>query len=170
MSSQRAPRRREANEDIDYVLHNLWNIDLHSSFHKSFKRNTRLMSDMKMRCMLSSDHELKDDFKASESEIRNMRTLCYYSYYLFNENKPLKLCSSIIKEDYEKFKSHPLLWKSLDNDDRIILKHYLDSPILKIVEPATELTELNDFTSSSTIPSFECNLNAIIEENSVKSF
>ena len=78
-NEQRAKRRKEANEDTDYVLRNLWKISLHSAFYESFKRNTRFMSDAKMRCMLSNDHELKEDFKASESEIRKMRTLCFYS-------------------------------------------------------------------------------------------
>lgn len=108
-TEQRLKRRKEANEDIDYVLHNLWNINLYSAFYKSFKQNVRFMSDMKMHCMLSNEHELDDNFKASESEIRKMRTLCFYSYCLFNENKPLKRYSSIIKEHHETFKSQPLL-------------------------------------------------------------
>ena len=96
------------------------------------------MSDMKMCCILSSDQELKDNLKASESEIRNMRTLCYYSYYLFNENKPLKKYSCINKQDYEDFRSHPLLQKSLDNDCSVALQRYLNSPAPEIVEPAAE--------------------------------
>ena len=121
---QQASRRKEANEDIDYVLHNLWNINLHSSFYKHFKRNIRLMSDMTMCCKSCYDYELKEDFHASESEIREIRTLCFYSYYLFYENTHLKRYSSIVKEDYDKFKSQPRLWKSLDKDYRVTLQHY----------------------------------------------
>ena len=69
-TEQRLKRRKGENEGIDYVLHNLWNISLHSPFHKSFKRNIRSMSDMKMCCMSSYDHELEEDFMASKSEIR----------------------------------------------------------------------------------------------------
>ena len=82
----------------------------------------------------------------------------------------MKRYSSIIKEDHETFKSQPLLWKSLDNDYRVALKHYLDSPILEIAEPTAELPKLDDPTSSSTIPSFEHNLTTVIEEDSAGSF
>ena len=58
----------------------------------------------------------------------------------------------------------------MDNDDRFILKYYLDSPILEIAEPTAELPELNDSTSSSYIPSFEYDLTNIIKEESVESF
>ena len=168
---QQANRRKEVNEDIDYVLHNLWNISRHSSFCKSFKRNIRFMSDMTMQLKLSHDHEIIENFKASKSELRKMRTLCFYSFYLFNENKPLKRYSSITKKDYEIFKSQPHLWKSLDKDHQVILQPYLNSPIPEIIELTVELPRLKDPIFLSTIPSFEHERTANIdEEGSGKSF
>ena len=108
-NEQRAKRRKKANEDIDYVLRNSWNISLNSAFCNVFRRKMRFMSNMMMCCKLCYNYELKEDFNASESEIRDMRTLCFYSCYLFYENKYLKRYSSIVKEDYEKLKSQPRL-------------------------------------------------------------
>ena len=170
-NEQQAKRRQEANEDIDYVLCNLWNISLSSAFCNAFRQNTRFTSDMIMCCKLCYDYELKKDFNASESEIREIRTLCFYSCYLFYENKPWKRYSSIVKEDCVKLKSQPRLWKSLDKDYQATLQHYLDSPIPKIIALTIELPELDDSTSSSNIPSSEYNLSTIIDkEDSAESF
>ena len=106
-------------------------------------------------CKTCYDHELKEDFHASENEVREMRTLCFYSWYLFHENKPLKMYSNIIKEDHDKFKTQPRLWKSLNQHSQATLQHYLDSPLPEIISPAMKLPELDDSTSSSfTVPEY----------------
>ena len=178
---QRANRRKEANEDKHYALHNLWNISPHSAFYESFKRSIRLMSDMTMCVKFFHDHKLIEEFKANESDLRKIKTLCFYSYCFFceNGNKPIKRFSNITKEDYEIFKSQPHLQKSLDKDYQAILQRYLNSPIPEVVEPAIEQPEIDDFTFLSNAYLFEDNLTTIefeddltsnIEENSVESF
>lgn len=160
-NEQREKRRQEVNEDIDYILRNLWSISLGSAFCNAFRWNIRLMSDMIMCCKLWYDYELKEDFHASESKIREIRTLCFYSCYLFYENKPLKRHSSVVKDDYDKLKSQPRIWKSLDQDYQATLQHYLDSPIPEIIALTIEPPELNDSTSLPTISSSEHNLSMI---------
>jgi len=118
---QKEKRKQEANEDKGYDLHNLWSISRGSAFCNAFRQSIRFMSDMIMCCKLCYDYELKADFHASESEIREMRTLCFYLCYLFYENKPLKRYSSIVKEGYDKNKSQLRLWKSLDEDCKATL-------------------------------------------------
>ena len=59
----------------------------------------------------------------------------------------------------------------MDQDYHATLQHYLDSPIPRIIALTMEPPELDDSTSSPTIPSSEHNLSTIIdEEDSVESF
>ena len=167
---QLANRRKEANEDKEHVLHNLWSISPHSAFYGSFKRNMKFMSDMTMCCMLS-DHEVIEDFKASESELREIRTLCFYSYYLFYQNKPMKRYSSIAKEECVEFQLNLRLWKRLKPHQRAALQRYLNSPIPEIAEPAVETPELEDPICSRTVPPFEHKQTGNMdEESSEESF
>ena len=98
-----------------------------------------------------------------------MRTLCFYSYYFFceNGNKHIKRFSNITKEDYETFKSHPHLWKSLNKDYQVILQHYLNSSILEIEEPDVDLHEFEPTGSQAIVPTplTRANRKAIIDED-----
>ena len=87
MPTSREKQRQQSSEDTEHVLHELWSIRPSTLFYNSLKRNfERDMNgafDIHLTC---TDDEIIEDFKASESELRKMRTLCFYSCHFFCEN------------------------------------------------------------------------------------
>ena len=178
----REKQRKQNNEDTEHALRELWNIRPSTLFYNPFKRNfERDINDIFDAHATCADDEIKVDFHASELEVREIKTLCFYSHYFFceNRNKPIKRFSNITKEDYIEFEHNPRLWKRLDSHQQATLQSYLNSIILEIEEPDVELPEFDDSTFSSNAHPFEDNLTdiefeddmtAIIEENSVESF
>ena len=156
----REKQRQQNSEDTEHVLHELWNIHPSTPFCNSFKHNFERdllgIFDDHATC---ADDELKATFHASELEVREMKTLCFYSHCFFckNKNKPIKRLTSIARGDYHEFKRNPRLWKLLESHQQATLQRYLDSPILEIADSLT------------TIPSSEHSLGTAVEEESSTS-
>ena len=77
---------QELKEDLDHILHALWDIHPDSPFYdkirgnKDIKRN--LTSALILDTIWMTDNGVKDQFSASDSKARKVRKLMCYFYYL----------------------------------------------------------------------------------------
>ena len=91
---------------------------------------------------MCSDNEMKEDYSASEREVRKMKTLNFYCDYLSyeNGNNHMTRFSITMKEDCDELMPNPRLWKRLNEHHKATLQHCFDFP----------LPGKDDFTSSSS--------------------
>ena len=110
---------KELKEDLDHILHTLWNIDPDSPFYHELRSNKDIKKDLVGALILDAIwgtyDDIKKQFSSSNSEARKVRTLMCYFYYLQYKKIEFTRVSDFDKEDYDTFRTNPKVWRITDN-------------------------------------------------------